>query len=67
MIVMLVKVVCDSGGASMLLEVTAQAQAFNGQFSGFLMIAIMMVVKDVVVVDWVAFSVCLCMAQRGEE
>lgn len=35
MIVTLVKVVCDSGGALMLLEVTAQAEAFDGSFVGF--------------------------------
>lgn len=67
MIAMLVKVVFDSGGALMFLEVMVQAEAFDGQFCGFLMMtAIMLVVKDVVV-DWVAFSACLCVTQRGEE
>jgi hypothetical protein len=43
---MLVKVAFDSGGALMLLEVTAWAEAFDGQFCGFLMMtAMMMVVK----------------------
>jgi hypothetical protein len=55
-------VVFDSGGALIFLEVTVQAEAFDGQFCGFLMMTAIMLV-----VDWVAFSACLCVTQRGEE